>query len=95
MSRRKEFGFDFLMLVPWYLNTTSAVAAVKPAKRDQLAADDEPTVWRRGRLVDPTERPLCPECGGDMQQRTFAATHEEFWGCASFPKCEGAREIAD
>ena len=38
--------------------------------------------------------PRCPKCGAPMQQRTIKkGIHqgETFWGCTSYPKCDGVR----
>jgi restriction system protein len=38
--------------------------------------------------------PACPQCQGPMVKRAArrgASAGQEFWGCASFPKCRGTR----
>lgn len=96
MSRRKQSGFDFLLLVPWYLTTVGvAINGRRPGGAEPIPSDEDPTAWRRAAITDPSEQPLCPECGGQMMQRTFPNSRDEFWACASAPKCEGAREIED
>lgn len=35
--------------------------------------------------------PPCPMCGGQMVKRD--SSRGEFWGCKSFPKCKGTRDI--
>ena len=41
-------------------------------------------------------RPLCPECGAGMFLRLpkpGGNIFDPFWGCSTFPKCRGARDI--
>ncbi len=33
----------------------------------------------------------CPKCGGRTVSRTNGKTQQRFWGCASYPKCNGTR----
>lgn len=35
----------------------------------------------------------CPDCGGQMVKRRNGVTHEDFWGCVSYPSCTGTRRI--
>jgi DNA topoisomerase-1 len=44
-----------------------------------------------GRAVDPAA-PACPKCGSAMVKRT--GPRGEFWGCSTYPKCKGTRNIA-
>jgi hypothetical protein len=40
--------------------------------------------------------PSCPACGGTMVNRTArrgASPGSRFWGCASYPACEGTRSV--
>ncbi len=39
----------------------------------------------------PSSLPLCPKCGSPMVKRT--GPRGEFWGCATFPKCKGTRNL--
>jgi restriction system protein len=44
----------------------------------------------------PNTAPTCPNCGGEMVRRTArrgSTSGRQFWGCASFPACRGARPI--
>lgn len=44
----------------------------------------------------PASTPDCPRCGGAMIQRIAkqgAKAGKPFWGCATFPKCRGVREL--
>ena len=43
---------------------------------------------------EPTEVPVCPECGSIMVLRTARKGNNagnSFWGCPTFPKCRGTR----
>lgn len=43
------------------------------------------------------DAPRCPKCEGTMTLRTAwkgANEGEKFWGCNSFPKCKGTRQIS-
>ena len=33
--------------------------------------------------------PSCPKCGLAMTKRTAKSTGNEFWGCSSYPECDG------
>jgi restriction system protein len=35
--------------------------------------------------------PLCPKCGSPMVKRN--GPRGEFWGCSTFPKCKGTRNL--
>ncbi len=42
------------------------------------------------------ESPVCPRCGAGMVERTAKrgnSVGQKFWGCASYPKCSGTRQI--
>lgn len=42
--------------------------------------------------------PVCPKCGADMRKRIAnkgAHSGKEFWGCSTFPKCNGTRPIEE
>jgi hypothetical protein len=42
------------------------------------------------------ESPVCPRCGGGMIERTAKrgnSVGQKFWGCSSYPKCSGTRQI--
>jgi len=43
-----------------------------------------------------TVTPACPKCGADMKKRIAnkgAHAGKEFWGCSTFPKCNGTRPL--
>ena len=59
----------------------------KPHSKEKGAEGDE--------SLDAT--PACPECGGGMTKRTArrgANVGSQFWGCRSFPSCQGTRKAA-
>lgn len=37
--------------------------------------------------------PRCPDCNSLMTQRTNRRTGMDFWGCSTYPECNGTREI--
>ena len=40
--------------------------------------------------------PVCPKCSSEMKKRVArqgANAGKEFWGCVSYPKCNGIRPI--
>lgn len=41
-------------------------------------------------VIDPSA-PACPKCGSPMVKRT--GPRGEFWGCSTFPKCKGTRNV--
>jgi len=41
-------------------------------------------------VIDPNA-PICPKCGAPMIKRT--GPRGEFWGCSTFPKCKGTRNL--
>jgi restriction system protein len=44
----------------------------------------------------PIKAPICPRCGADMVLRTAKKGDKagaQFWGCSTYPKCKGTREI--
>jgi restriction system protein len=43
-----------------------------------------------------TTVPACPQCGSQMKLRTArrgAKSGSQFWGCSTYPKCQGKREL--
>jgi four helix bundle suffix protein len=38
--------------------------------------------------------PQCPVCGNPMRRRTGGKTASQFWGCSTYPKCKGTKDIA-
>jgi restriction system protein len=52
--------------------------------------------WRRARMQPERLDPTCPKCGSAMARRTSrraADAGRKFWGCVTFPKCSGARDL--
>jgi ribosomal protein L37AE/L43A len=45
---------------------------------------------KKASAADPNA-PLCPKCGSPMVKR--AGPRGEFWGCSTFPKCKGTRNV--
>ncbi len=41
------------------------------------------------------EAPKCPFCGGEMVLRTRKSDGKSFYGCKSYPKCRGIRNVSD
>jgi ribosomal protein L37AE/L43A len=41
--------------------------------------------------VSDPNAPTCPKCGSPMIKRT--GPRGEFWGCSTFPKCKGTRNV--
>ncbi len=39
----------------------------------------------------PSSSPTCPKCGSPMVKRT--GSRGEFWGCSTYPKCKGTRNL--
>lgn len=35
---------------------------------------------------------LCPDCAGEMAQRTNRTNGNKFWGCKKYPLCRGTRD---
>jgi len=42
---------------------------------------------------DRLDQTACPKCGSEMVKRTGRKTGSTFWGCTSFPKCRGTRNV--
>jgi restriction system protein len=64
-----------------------------PARRPQTLAASS---LLAAAIDVPSSVPLCPKCAEPMLKRTArsgATTGSEFWGCSSFPKCRGTRQI--
>lgn len=48
--------------------------------------------------TSPMSPPNCPKCGAEMKQRTGRQGQnagKPFWGCSTYPKCNGTRPIED
>ncbi len=43
--------------------------------------------------LPPKVKHRCPDCRGQMVRRKNKASGTEFFGCATFPKCRGTREL--
>ena len=47
-------------------------------------------------VTDKPDSPDCPKCGASMTKRIArqgSHTGKEFWGCSTYPKCNGARSV--
>jgi DNA topoisomerase I len=42
-------------------------------------------------ILPPSALPVCPRCGSPMVKRS--GPRGEFWGCSTFPKCKGTRNL--
>lgn len=38
--------------------------------------------------------PICPRCGQIMVLRTSRKNGNQFWGCSTYPKCKGMKQVA-
>lgn len=38
--------------------------------------------------------PICPRCGQIMVLRTSRKDGNQFWGCSTYPKCKGMKQVA-
>lgn len=47
----------------------------------------------RHSAVSEGDAPLCPYCGGEMTLRKRRSDGKSFYGCKSYPKCRGIREV--
>ena len=50
----------------------------------------------QARAAGAKESPACPQCGGEMRQRTAGKgpnAGKPFWGCSSYPACRGTLEL--
>lgn len=71
------------------------IAAVRAGRVVAQSSDTSDT------LVPSPSRPLamaCPRCGSSMILRTArvgANAGSQFWGCITYPKCKGTREVAE
>ncbi len=62
--------------------------------RGVQTAPANPTPPARAPVAPETTRP-CPKCGHVMQLRANRRTNERFWGCASYPRCRGTRQLSE
>ncbi len=53
-----------------------------------------PAPVREFRFRNADTTPTCPTCGATMQRRMARNTNRPFWGCSTYPKCRGTRDIA-
>ncbi len=58
----------------------------KPSWKDEPVKTDKDPDWITETTV---KAPSCPECGGEMVQRTAKKTGNKFWGCSHYPECDG------
>ena len=45
------------------------------------------------KIVRTEPKPYCPSCGGMMILRHRRTDKKPFWGCNSWPDCDGTRDI--
>jgi restriction system protein len=62
--------------------------------RDVQTTPANPTSQARACDVLETAPP-CPKCGREMQLRANRRTNQRFWGCVSYPRCRGTRQLAE
>jgi DNA topoisomerase I len=67
-----------------------------PRKRSQSSASRSRrsaarTSTKRKPVVADPNAPVCPQCGSAMIKRN--GPRGEFWGCSTFPKCKGTRNM--
>lgn len=70
----------------WIASAHSSMSGQNPSEADEAPA----TAPRQG------GGPLCPACGGEMQQRTAKRGPNaggKFWGCTRYPHCRGAMPL--
>ena len=70
----------------WVERKVRSWKSARRAKRYEGMSDDE--------ILDDAK---CPNCAGTMILRTArkgANAGERFWGCGSFPKCKGTRQVS-
>jgi hypothetical protein len=67
-----------------------------PKIKRLLGTTNNTSTQRRDKaiIVADTDAPKCPECEETMVMRTGRKSRKQFWGCPSFPKCRGTREVA-
>jgi len=56
---------------------------------EELEDSDRFPPTRRSRPLGPGS---CPKCGADTILRN--GSHGQFYGCSTFPKCKGSRNVA-
>ena len=74
-------------------NATGKTSSRKRSRRSSGGTRRAParaTASKEQAAVDPNA-PLCPKCGSSMIKRT--GPRGEFWGCSTFPKCKGTRNL--
>lgn len=57
----------------------------------------KPIEIEKAKIPDKIVAPDCPKCGASMKKRVARQgphAGKEFWGCSTYPKCKGAREVA-
>lgn len=57
---------------------------------------ESPTIRPAPVNVEIPTRPNCPKCGSQMvlrRAKTGVNAGREFWGCSTFPKCRGIRDV--
>ncbi len=69
--------------------TTSHQRARRSPNRTRRTSSKASATKKPG-VVDPNA-PTCPKCGTSMIKRS--GPRGEFWGCSTFPKCKGTRNL--
>lgn len=84
-----------LIIIGRALNMLKSQIAAQGRAFEQAGGFSERLTTRRlqarevQRAAEPV--PQCPQCGQPMRRRKSAKG--EFWGCAGYPACRGARSI--
>lgn len=73
---------DQLLAMVRSVQTTPTWSAVKPTMSETMAA-----------LPATEQTPECPSCGIAMIRRENRRTQKSFWGCPSYPRCRGTRDV--
>lgn len=59
---------------------------ITPAANDTVVATDSSGQSGGQQIL------LCPDCAGEMAQRTNRTNGNKFWGCKKYPLCRGTRD---
>jgi hypothetical protein len=80
------------------VSPSPTVQGLVDASVPQAESLDQPAEAPSEASPSPESPPLCPKCGEMMVLRTAKrdGPHKgsQFWGCASYPRCHGIRELA-
>lgn len=53
----------------------------------------QPPAARSEPVTIDADAPACPKCGASMVERKARQTGERFYGCSTFPRCRGTRQV--